>query len=156
MDRVMEEKVAGAEHHYKKKVYRQKPEEKDDSLIDFSAHIHGQNQFHHTRTHNLNKPRSGKAPRHGYHRPEKQAAGYAKKLDVLPSEIAKQIAEQGGMDGMEGLETEQHLFDEPVSTERKGADDLMDVSEGKSKTSSISSEKSTASLGSSDGLPSPK
>jgi len=153
MDRVMEEKVAGAEHHYKKKVYRQKPEEKDESLIDFSAHIHGQNQFHHTRTHNLNKPRNGKAPRHGYHRPDKQAAGYAKKLDVLPSEIAKQVAEQ---DGMEGLENEQHLFDEPASSVRKSADDLIDIASGKGHTSSTSSENSTVSLGSSDGLPSPK
>lgn len=152
MDRVMEEKVAGAEHHFKKKVYRSKAEEKDDSLIDFSAHIHGDNRFHHTRTHNLNKPRSGKAPRHGYHRPEKQAAGYAKKLDVLPSEIAKQVAD---LEGLENLENEQHLFDEPASSDRKCADDLVEAA-AQGKNSTISSENSTTSLGSTDSLPSPK
>mmetsp|Transcript_20978 Transcript_20978/g.52993 ORF Transcript_20978/g.52993 Transcript_20978/m.52993 type:complete len:137 (+) Transcript_20978:376-786(+) len=93
MDKIIEEKAAGAEHHQKKKVYRTAKPEQNDSLIDFSAHIHGDNRFHHTRTHNLNKPRSGKAPRSGYHRPEKMAAGYAKKLDVLPSQIAKDVQE---------------------------------------------------------------
>jgi len=134
----MEEKVAGAEHHYKKKVYRSKAEEKDDSVIDFSAQVHGQNHFHHSRTHNLNKPRNGKAPRHGYHRPEKQAAGYAKKLDVLPAEVAKQVAE---MEGQEGLESEQHLFDEPVSSGRKGADDFKHTE----SVDSMSSDKSNNS-----------
>ncbi|CAD7933810.1 unnamed protein product [Amoebophrya sp. A120] len=93
MDKIQEQKIAGAEHHLKKKVYRSQKPEKDDSVIDFSSHIHGDNAFHHTRTHNLNKPRDGKAPRSGYHRAEKMAAGYAKKLDVLPSEINKQVAE---------------------------------------------------------------
>ncbi|CAD7933540.1 unnamed protein product [Amoebophrya sp. A25] len=120
MDRVNEEKQHGAEHHYKKKVFRSAKPENDDSLIDFSAHIHGNNRFHHTRTHNLNKPRNGKAPRHGYHRPEKQAAGYAKKLDVLPSEIDKQIREDTAP-GFDELEQEQHLFSEEPHRLLKGS-----------------------------------